>query len=109
MSSTSSDSSVSEPYDKSKGEEFKFMTLNDKYVLIDKIGAGTFSAVWLAICIKNMELYAIKIQHLSNYDDGEKEAKFLTKIIIYSCFFQKFLIFFFLLLLLLSLLFSFLS
>jgi serine/threonine protein kinase len=80
MSSTSSDSSVSEPYDKSKGEEFKFMTLNDKYVLIDKIGAGTFSAVWLAICIKNMELYAIKIQHLSNYDDGEKEAKFLTKI-----------------------------
>lgn len=75
-----SDSSGSEPYDKSKGEEFKFMTLNDKYVLIDKIGVGTYSAVWLAICIKNMELYAIKIQHTLNYDDGEKEAKFLTKI-----------------------------
>lgn len=79
-SSYITESSVSEPYDKSKGEEFKYMTLNDKYVLIDKLGAGTFSAVWLAICIKNMELYAIKIQHLSNYDDGKKEAKFLTKI-----------------------------
>ena len=80
MSVNSSTSTVSEPYDKSKGEEFKYKTLNGKYVLIDKIGAGTFSGVWLAICIKDLELYAIKIQHVSNYDDGEKEAKFLTKI-----------------------------
>jgi serine/threonine-protein kinase SRPK3 len=79
MSSDSSCSSSSEPYDKTKGEEFAYMTLANKYVLIDKIGAGTFSAVWLAIRIQDSNLYAVKIQHHDHYYDGEKEAKFLEK------------------------------
>lgn len=79
MSSTS-ESSLSEPYDKSLGEEFKQKILRSQYVLIDKIGVGTFSAVWLAINIKDYNLYAIKIQHTEHYYDGQKEAIFLEKI-----------------------------
>jgi serine/threonine-protein kinase SRPK3 len=76
----SSDSDESSVYDKTKGEEFFGETLKNKYILIDKIGVGTFSAVWLALNIIDNNLYAIKIQHIEDYYDGEKEAKFLSKI-----------------------------
>jgi serine/threonine-protein kinase SRPK3 len=74
---SSSDSSY---YDKTKGEEFSNYVLKNKYIIIDKIGVGTFSAVWLALCITDNNLYAIKIQHTEDYYDGEKEAKFLASI-----------------------------
>lgn len=75
-----SDSSGSSYYDKTKGEEFAGKVLKNKYIIIDKIGVGTFSAVWLSYCITDNELYAIKIQHIEDFYDGEKEAKFLSKI-----------------------------
>lgn len=74
---SSSDSSY---YDKTKGEEYSNYILKNKYIIIDKIGVGTFSSVWLALCITNNQLYAIKIQHTEDYYDGEKEAKFLKSI-----------------------------
>ena len=76
-SGTSSDSST---YDKTLGEEYAGEILKHKYVLIDKIGVGTFSAVWLALNIDDLKLYAIKIQHVDDYYDGEKEAIFLSKV-----------------------------
>jgi len=76
-SDTGSDSST---YDKSKGEEFAGEILKNKYILIDKIGVGTFSAVWLSLDITTLNLYAIKIQHTEDYYDGEKEAIFLSKV-----------------------------
>lgn len=75
--SVSSDSSC---YDKTLGEEFAGEILKGTYLLIDKIGVGTYSAVWLAVCITDLKLYAIKIQHINSYYDGEKEAKLLSKI-----------------------------
>jgi serine/threonine-protein kinase SRPK3 len=86
--SSSSNSSLSSPsngsdssyIDKSLGEEFARTILKNKYILIDKIGYGTFSGVWLAVDIDNLNLYAIKIQHIDDYYDGEKEATFLTNI-----------------------------
>jgi len=78
--SNNSDSSGSSYYDKTKGEEFAGLVIKNKYIIIDKIGVGTFSAVWLSYCITDNELYAIKIQHIEDFYDGEKEAKFLSKI-----------------------------
>jgi len=72
--------SDSSTYDKTKGEEFAGAILKNKYIVIDKIGVGTFSAVWLALNIDNLKLYAIKIQHTDDYYDGEKEALFLSKV-----------------------------
>lgn len=77
INSSGSDEST---YDKTKGEEFTCMVLKNKYILVDKIGVGTFSAVWLAVNIIDSNLYAIKIQHTEDFYDGEKEAKFLSKI-----------------------------
>ena len=48
--------------------------------MIDKIGTGTFSGVWLALNIINYDLFAIKIQHCDDCDDGEKEATLLSKV-----------------------------
>lgn len=73
-------STSSSEYDKTIGDEFMLQCLIKKYFLIDKIGAGTFSGVWLAVNMKTSKLYAIKIQHINDYYDGEKEAIFLTKI-----------------------------
>ena len=78
--SSNNDSSDSSYYDKTKGEEFAEQILKNKYIIIDKIGVGTFSAVWLSYCITDNQLYAIKIQHIEDFYDGEKEAKFLSKI-----------------------------
>ena len=76
-SNSSSNGSDGSYYDKTKGEEFGCHVLKNKYILIDKIGVGTFSAVWLAVSIVDSNLYAIKIQHIEDFYDGEKEAKFL--------------------------------
>jgi len=78
--SEKSESSDSSCYDKTLGEEFAGKVLKGTYLLIDKIGVGTYSAVWLAVCITDLKLYAIKVQHVDSYYDGEKEAKFLSKI-----------------------------
>ena len=79
-STSSSAGSDSSTYDKTKGEEFAGEILKNRYILIDKIGVGTFSAVWLALNVDDLKLYAIKISHTEDYDDGEKEALFLSKV-----------------------------
>jgi serine/threonine protein kinase len=82
----SNDSSSNESeYNKNKGNEFILKTLKNKYILIDKIGTGTFSSVWLAVNINDINLYAIKIQHITDYYDGLKEAKFLQQIAKSKC------------------------
>lgn len=76
-SSTESAEGVS-GYDREKGNEFFGMVLKNKYFLVDKIGVGTFSAVWLAVNIEDNNIYAIKIQHVDDYTDGKDEAKLLA-------------------------------
>lgn len=77
---SSSEYSSDSCYDKSLGEEFYGKVLKGEYMLIDKIGSGTFSAVWLSLNILNGKLYAIKIQHLDDYKEGKKEALILNKL-----------------------------
>lgn len=67
------------------GNEYALSFLNNKYYLIDKIGMGTFSSVWLALNIIDCKLYAIKIQNIEYYSDGKKEAKYLRKINELNC------------------------
>ena len=82
---TMSNSSNSSSYDKTLGEEFALSFLNDTYILIDKIGIGSFSSVWLALNIKNLNLYAIKILSIDEYDSGIKEIKILNEISLNKC------------------------
>jgi len=82
-SETLSDSS--ECVDKTKGYNYMGMILNKKYVIIEKIGYGTFSTVWLAYLLNQKKFYAIKIQHPEDYDDGIKEVKNLESIKKLKC------------------------
>lgn len=86
-SNVSSDES-SDYIDKTKGDDNLGLILNGKYVLIEKIGYGTFSGVWLAYKMDDStgkHFYAIKVQHPEDYQDGFKEAKYLETIKKLNC------------------------
>jgi len=88
VSDTNSVSDSSDHVDKTKGNNNLGKFLNGKYVLLDKIGYGTFSCVWLAYYIndpKKIYYYAIKVQHTEDHEDGLKEAKYLEVIKNLNC------------------------
>lgn len=75
-----SDCSSDENYCGNHGEEFRGNVINNNYALIEKIGYGSFSSVWLAYSLNNDKYYAIKIQNAEDYDEGIIELKILKKI-----------------------------
>ena len=79
---SSNDTSLSsdDEYYGDNGEEFRGSILNNKYALIDKIGYGSYSSVWLAYSISDNEYYAIKIQNSEDYEEGLIELKILRRI-----------------------------
>lgn len=82
MSSSESEYSLSsdEEYCGDNGEEFREEILNSKYALIERIGYGSYSSVWLAYSIPEDTYYAIKIQNCEDYDEGVFELRILRKI-----------------------------
>lgn len=70
----SSESSME--YDES---EFKGHILNNKYLIINKIGSGAYSIVWLSLNLKNFKYYAIKVQNPDDLDVGLEEIEILKK------------------------------
>ena len=72
MSDSESLSSDDEYYG-DNGEEFRNSILNNNYALIERIGYGSYSSVWLSYSINDDEYYAIKIQ---NNEDYEIDADF---------------------------------
>ena len=86
MSESDSDASLSsdDEYYGDNGEEFRGKVVNGpkgRYALIDKIGYGAFSSVWLAYNCEKKEYYAIKIQNAEDYDEGKVELKILKRIL----------------------------
>lgn len=47
--------------------------INQKYILIRKIGNGAYSSVWMAYNLKNKKLVAFKIHNDLDYEKGEYE------------------------------------
>lgn len=54
--------------------------LNDNYVLIKKIGEGTFASVWLCFDFNKKIYYAMKIFTHENHEFGENELQILKMI-----------------------------
>ena len=80
MSKSSTTESSDDEYYGDNGEEFRSNILNNKYALIEKIGFGSYSSVWLAYCIFDNKYYAVKIQNSEDYDEGIEELNILNKI-----------------------------
>lgn len=73
-----SDSEVSDSSDvdySKNGDEFNGDVINNQYMLLYKIGWGSFSSVWLTYDILDDKFYALKIQTPEDYDEGIKELK----------------------------------
>nr|QBK89165.1 MAG: dual-specificity protein kinase [Mimivirus LCMiAC02] len=60
--------------------DFRGKVLNNKYIIIHKIGDGTFATVWLAYNVNNKKYYAIKIQRADESELAEEEIEFLQTI-----------------------------
>lgn len=59
--------------------------INNKYILIDKLGFGRFSVIWLALCHHEKKFYAIKILNKEDLETGENEILILEKIKNANC------------------------
>lgn len=76
-----SSNSVFNSYDDEEDNFNKYcgLFLNDRYYIINEIGHGACSVVYICYCIKNKEFYAIKIHNDDDYDIGENEIKILKE------------------------------
>jgi serine/threonine-protein kinase SRPK3 len=80
--SSDSDESDGEHIDKEQGD-FNFGDLVDgRYVLIKKIGYGTFSTIWLTYLLKSNKFFAMKIFHADEIcnHEGLSEVTKITKL-----------------------------
>lgn len=59
---------------------FKGEILNDKYLVLEQIGKGSFSTVWLVINTRDKKYYALKIQNPTDFGEGLKEVSVLKKL-----------------------------
>lgn len=60
--------------------EWTGKVLDERYILVKRIGYGSFASVWLAFDIIEKRYYAIKIHNRPDYDSGRKETKIYDKI-----------------------------
>jgi len=79
--STNSSSAISEE----REAFFLGEVLDNKYLLIYKIGSGACASVWLSMNINTKKYYAIKIQNPEDYDDGVAEVDLLKKLSTSKC------------------------
>lgn len=73
----------SETANKELGNEFKGKIIennDEKYMVLYKLGFGSFSSVWLSYSIKDKKLVAIKIYHPKDYEDSYNEILIYDKI-----------------------------
>lgn len=63
----------SETYGSTSDYDWTGQLINDNYILIKKLGFGSFAAVWLAYSLKHKKCYAIKILNPEDYKSGTKE------------------------------------
>lgn len=66
-------------------DDLKGEILIDKYVLINRIGRGSFAVVWLSLNLQNGKYYAIKLQNHEDYDSGMEEVNHLKKFAKSNC------------------------
>jgi serine/threonine-protein kinase SRPK3 len=78
-----SDSESSDYADEDLGDEYYGMILDNRYILLHKIGIGGFASVWLSYYMNDPNkqyYYAIKIQNPEYYKEGKLEVDTFLKI-----------------------------
>jgi len=65
---------------KTNGNEFYGEVLKNRYLILKKLGYGSFSSVWMAYDVDNNELVAIKIINPQDYKEGMIELQTYKKL-----------------------------
>ena len=82
--SDSDNNSESSDYaDKDLGDEYYGMILDNRYIILHKIGLGGYASVWLTYYIndpKKQYYYALKIQNPEYYNEAKLEVDTYLKI-----------------------------
>ena len=52
----------------------------NKYNIIEEIGRGGYSIVWLGFNIQDNNYYAIKVQNSDDFEEGKDEIKIIKKL-----------------------------
>lgn len=82
-SETDSDSESSDYADEDLGDEYYGMILDNRYIILHKIGLGGYASVWLTYYIndpKKQYYYALKIQNPEYYSEAKIEVDTYLKI-----------------------------
>jgi serine/threonine-protein kinase SRPK3 len=82
-SNSDSNSDSSDYADEDLGDEYYGMILDNRYIILHKIGLGGFASVWLSYYIndpKKQYYYAIKIQNPKYYSEAKSEVDTYLKI-----------------------------
>ena len=66
------------------GNKFYGDVLKKRYMIIKKIGYGSFSSVWLTYDLLKKSFYAVKIQNSEDYQEGEDEVYVLKELSKYK-------------------------
>lgn len=76
----------SDDYDFSKnGRHLYYHVIRSRYLLLKKIGYGSFSSVWFVLDWTEMKYYAMKIYNDEDYEEGINEIKILKMITKTKC------------------------
>jgi serine/threonine protein kinase len=77
ISDTSNDNQISESYSTSICSDvninWKGTIIQNKYIIIHKIGSGSYCSVWLTYDFINNKEFALKIYNREDYDDAKNE------------------------------------
>ncbi len=81
-SSSSDDSATDDSVD---DLDFTGLVLQNRYILLTKLGAGAHATVWLSYDLRTKRYYAIKMQIPDQFDAGVDEVNFLKQISRTGC------------------------
>jgi serine/threonine-protein kinase SRPK3 len=80
-SSTEYDSSLSSDEEDAQDSNLQlFGKILGKYNILNELGRGSYSIVWLAYNIEDEKFYAIKVQHHDDYREGLDETKVMKRL-----------------------------
>ena len=80
-SSTEYDSSLSSDEEDTQDSNLQlFGKTLGKYNILNELGRGSYSIVWLAYNIEDEKFYAIKVQHHDDYREGLDETKVMKRL-----------------------------
>lgn len=60
--------------------DWKGTIIDNKYIIIHKIGSGSYCSVWLTYDFVSNREYALKIYNRDDYDDAQKEIEVFDKL-----------------------------